>query len=136
MSLAASPVAVAVAGLLNVSSLTTLASLTDDPAQGSTFPFVWPEVFDESDIRGFGTGALSEIELRVHVFSQYEGAKEAQAIASQVITLLKDQSLTVTGWTQCGRIFYDRTVALTDEAINGIKCRELVVFFRIYVESA
>lgn len=136
-NLAASAVSVAVAGKLNVAGLTALASggVHDDPAQGVSFPFVWFEVFGEHDVRGFGTGALPELELRVHAFSKYEGAKEVQAIIDKVIELLKDQALTVAGWTHCGHVFYNRTVLLTDEAINGVKCREMVAMFRIYVEA-
>lgn len=128
---------VAVAGVLNVSSLTTLATggIYDDLPQGTSFPCVWYEV-NERDVRGLGTGALPEVELRVHVFSQYEGMKEAQAIASQAITLLKDQALTVTGWTHCGHVFYDETVAFHNEHIQGVRVREMVAVFRIYVEAA
>lgn len=134
--LALSPVAVGIYGLLNVVGLTALATggIYDDVPQGVTFPFVFYEV-DEHDMRGFGTGGLPEVSLRVHAYSTYEGSKEAQGIVQKVIQLLRDQSVTVSGYTQCGRIFYDDTVMLPDEIVNGVKCRELVAMFRIYVEE-
>lgn len=134
-SVASSPVAEAVYAKLNVSTLTSLATVTDDPKQALSFPFVWPEIFGERDLRGFGTGALPEIELRVHIFSTYEGARQGQTIAAEVVRLLKDQDLVVAGWRQAGQICYDDLIALPDELINGVKCREWVARFRIYVEA-
>jgi hypothetical protein len=80
VSLALGPVSVGVFALLNVAALTALApgGVCDDAAQGTTFPFVFYEV-SERDIRGFGTGGLPEVELRVHAFTQYGGLKIAQA---------------------------------------------------------
>lgn len=129
------PVSDAVVALLNVAALTGLATLTGDPEQGGSLPMVWLELVNERDMRGFGTGALPEIELRVHVFSKYEGAKEAQTIARKVVELLKDKALSVSGWTQAGLIFIDEVVSLSEENLLGQKVRELVVMGRIYVES-
>ena len=136
--LALSPVSVGIYTALNVAALTTLApgGIVDDVAQGTSFPFVWYEVRESRDVRGFGTGGLPEIELRVHTFSQYEGMKEAQAINQKVIELLRDQAITVTGYDQAGLCFYDETVPLPDEELNGVKVKELVSFFRIYVEES
>ena len=135
--LALDPVSAAVYSALNVASLTALAlgGITDDAAQGSTYPFVWYEV-EERDLRGFGTGGLPEVRLRVHTFSRYEGMKEAQAVNQQVIALLKDTVLQVLGYAMCGHVFYDETVTLSDEEINGVKVKELVSAFRIYVEES
>jgi hypothetical protein len=136
MGLALSPASVAVYAALNVTSLTALATggIYDDLPQGVSFPCVLYEV-DERETRGFGAGGLPEITLRVHVFSVYGGLKEAQDIAKEAIRLLKDQALTIAGYTQCGRVFYDETTALPDEEINGVKCHELVAQFRIYAEE-
>lgn len=128
------PVANAVIVLLNVAGLTNLATLTGDPAQGGSLPFVWPEL-SEREMRGFGTGSLPELELRVHTFSRYEGMKEAQQINAKVIELLRDKDLTITGWNHCGKIFYDETVLLPMEEVNGRKVCELVSMFRIYAEE-
>lgn len=106
----------------------------DDVPQASAFPFIWYEV-RERENRGFGGGALPEIELRVHAFSTYQGQRESQLILDRVIVLLKDQPLTASGFTQAGRIFYDETVSLPDEEVNGVKSRETVSLFRIYMEQ-
>jgi len=137
-SLSLQPVSAGIYTLLNVAALTALATggISDDTAQQTMFPFVWYEVAESADVRGFGTGGLPEIDLRVHVFSTYEGMRETQLIGQQVIALLKDQIVTVSGYTHCGHIFYDRTVPLPDEMLNGVKCHELVSFFRLYVEEA
>ena len=134
--LALSPVSAAIYTALNVAGVTALApgGVHGDVPQPAVFPFVWFEV-QERDVRGFGTGSLPEVALRVHAFSTYEGPYEAQTIIAKVIELLKDQALTVAGYAQCGLVFYDETVALPDEAINGVKCYELVALFRIYVEA-
>lgn len=137
--LALSPVSDAVYTLLNVSGLTALLSsggLSDDIAQATTFPFVWFEV-SEREQRGFGTGGLPEVNLRVHAYGQStSGLSALQTITQKVIQLLKDQALTVTGYTQCGLIFYDETLTFQDEFINGVKVHELVAQFRIYVQEA
>lgn len=136
-TLALSPVSAAVYAALNVAALTALApgGVGDDVPQGVTFPFVFYEV-QENDLSGMGaTANLPEIELRVHAYSTYAGFKEAQSIIDKVKELLRNQSITVTGFTQCGKVFYDRTVPLADQLINGVKCHELVAFFRVYVES-
>ena len=135
-SLALGPVSIAVYGRLNVAGLTALVStrIYDGVPQGVAFPFVFYEL-QERDLRGFGTGGLPEVRLRVHAYSTYEGSSEAEAIIAAAIGLLKDQSLTVTGYAHCGQVFYDETVLLADEAINGVACRELVASFRIYVEA-
>lgn len=136
-SLALSPVSAAVYGALNVSSLTALATggVYDDVPQGVGFPFVLYRV-EEQERRGFGAGSLLEVALRVHVFSTYAGLKEAQTIGSQVVELLKDVTLTVSGYRLCGRVFYDETLLVGDELINGVKCHELALGFRIYVEPS
>jgi len=134
--LSLSPVSVAIYATINVAAVTDLATggVHDDIPQTPTFPFVWYEV-SERDIRGFGTGGFPEVEIRVHVFSQFEGMAEAQSILKQVITLLRDATLTVTGYAQAGKVFYDETVLLPDEQIIGVKVHEAVAMFRAYVEE-
>lgn len=136
-TLALSPVSAAVYGVLSGDA--TLVALVggriyDDVRQAPAYPYLWYEV-RERDVRGFGDGALPEVELRLHAFSVYRGAKEAQDILNRCLTLLKDQSLTVSGFTQAGRVVYDETVALPDEDVNGVKVRELVALYRVWVEA-
>lgn len=134
--LSLSPVAVGLYSKLNVAGLTALVGsrIYDDVPQAPTYPFVWIEV-NEQDVRGFGTRGLPEVEVRVHAFSTYAGMKEAQQITQKVIELLRDQAVTVSGYTQAGLVFYDTTVSLPNEMINGVKVREVVSMFRIYVEE-
>lgn len=135
--LSLSPVLVGIYSMLNVAGLTALVStrIYDDVPQAPTFPFVWFEA-REHDSRGFGTGGFPTVELRVHAFSQYEGTKEAQSIIQKVIQLLRDQAVTVSGYTQGGLVVYDETVDLPISEINGIKCREMVAMFRLFVEES
>lgn len=134
--LALKPVSAAVYGVLNVAGLTALAAVVgDDIPQGQALPYVWFEV-READKRGFGTGGLPEVELRVHAFSAYQGMTEAQSIIQKVIELLRDQSLTVSGYAHCGQVMYDETVTVPDEVVNGVRVKELVAFFRIYVQES
>lgn len=134
--LSLSAVSVAVFGTLNVAGLTALVStrIYDDIPQAPTYPFIWYEV-RERDVRGFGTGGLPEVLLRVHCFSQYQGAKESQDIIAKVIELLRDQALTITGYEQAGRVFYDDTVPVPTTEIAGKESRELVALFRIYARE-
>jgi hypothetical protein len=137
-SLSLGPVSVGVFTALNVSGLTALVSsrIYDDVPQAPTYPFVWYEASEPRDVRGMGTGGLPEVELRVHVFSTYQGTSEGQAITKKVIELLKDQALTVSGYAQAGRVFYDSTQVFADQIIQGVKVREFVAQFRVYVEES
>lgn len=131
------PVSAAVYGVLSGDSTLSTAvggRIYDDVRQGATFPYVWYEA-REREARGFGTGTLPEVEVRVHVFSAYRGAKEAQDILDRVIVLLRDTSLTVAGFDHCGKVIYEETVPVTDEDVNGVKVRELVGLFRLWVEA-
>lgn len=137
--LAMSAVMVALVAKLNVAGLTSglgyTVGLYDDVIQDAALPLVWIEIFDESDSRGFGAGELGQVTIRVHVFSDYEGTKEGQQITAKVIELLKDQALTVSGYTQAGLVFYERTQLLNDVVLHGRKCREMVSVFNTYVEA-
>lgn len=136
--LSLSPVSVGVYTLLNVAGMTALvgARIYDAVPQAPTFPFLFYEV-RERPIKALGTGAgVPEIELRVHAFSQYEGMQQAQTIIQKAIELLRDQTVSVSGYAQAGRVFYDETIAFSNEVINGVAVRELVATFRIYVEES
>lgn len=136
--LAGSPVTAAVYSALTGDA--TLAGLVgarvgDDIRQATAFPYLWLEV-RESDRSGFGAApVLAEVELRVHCFSDYRGAKQAQTILARVIEVLRHQTLTVAGWGACGATFYDETVPLPAEDINGVRVVEVVAMFRLHVEA-
>lgn len=134
---ALSPVSAAIYGQLNVAALTTLApgGICDDVAQNTGYPFVFYEV-SEQPRGGFGTEAgtdLLEIDLTVHVYSQYEGLLEAQTVMAKVIERLRDP-ITVTGMANWA-VFHDATIPVGDELIAGVKVKELVAKFRLYVEE-
>lgn len=146
---ALAPVSAGIFALLNVAALTALApgGVGDDVAQrcvtpdaGGTdtgYPFVLFEVH-ESIVHAFGTkpglGQLPAIDLRVHVFSKFEGHSEGQAVIATVIQLLTANPPTVTGYASWA-IFHDETVNLGDQIVAGVKVKELVALFRLYVEE-
>ena len=135
---AASPVSEGVFQLQQASAALVAAAIGgihDDVAQRTAYPFVLNEVFSEQDARGFGGGGLPLIEFRTHVFSKYGGKREAQAVNRLVIAALKDQRLTIDGYEHCGAIFYDETITLDEEELNGEKVHEIVSRFRIYAEE-
>lgn len=137
-SLAMSPVADAIFALLQTSAMRTALSgrwHSDVPAD-PTFPFGWIEIFREVDERGFGTGDLPNVEVRLHAFSTKGSMNEAQDAIRLAIALVKDQALTIAGYTMAGHVFYRETVTLADEEIGGVKCHELVATFDLFAEAA
>lgn len=138
--LSLSPVAAAIYGALNVAGLLALApgGVYEDVKQGATFPYVFFEVGEEAQLGGFGTrpglSQLPEIGLRVHVFSTAAGMKEAQAVMAKVHELLVTPPA-VTGYSSWA-IFHDQTFAFPDELVGGVKVKELVSLYRLYVEEA
>jgi hypothetical protein len=131
MASALSPVSAAVYALLQ----SLAAPVTENVPQTPTFPFVWYEL-QERDLRGFGGGGLPEVQLRTHVFSTATSLKEGQDLNAQVVGRLKDAALQVSNYTQCGLVFYDDSIPLADQELNGLKVHEIVSSFRIYVEEA
>jgi hypothetical protein len=130
------PLSIALTAILQDTTLqaATTGGWWEDIPQGDAFPYGWYEIGRDRSVRGFGTGEMSEIELRTHVFSAIGTMSEAQEIDRLVRSLLKDASLTVTGYRQAGQVFYDETVMLRDAELNGVKVHEVVSFFRIYLE--
>jgi hypothetical protein len=135
---AASPVAEALYAVFQDAALQAAlpGGMHDDVPGDPTYPFGWYEIPTENDVRGFGTGGLPEVEVRVHIFSHFGGLAEAQAANRLVIGLLRDVALSVTGYTQCGRVIHDGSRTLPDEELHGVKVHEVVSFFRIYVEES
>ena len=135
------PVADALYGvLLQDAALTALLSSTgvvDDIPQDPSYPFLWVEVQEPQQWGGFGTkpgiGVLPEIGIRLHVYSQFQGMAEAYGILTRAITLLADPPAVVgfSSWA----IFHDTTITLPDEALNGVKVKEVVGVLRLYVEE-
>lgn len=99
---AASPVQAALYAVLNVASLTALATggLYSDVPQGSTFPLAWLTFGDPAEEQAgtFGKfGAIVHVDL--HVYSRYEGDDECLDILSKAYELVNHAALTVTGFT-------------------------------------
>jgi hypothetical protein len=136
--LSLSPVSAALYTALNVAGMTALVGsrIYDDVPRAPTYPFVWFEVGEPRDVRGFGGGGMPEVAIRVHAFTQYQGEKQGQTIIAKAIELLRDVALTVTGYEQAGRVFYDETVVLRDQEIEGVKVQEMVAVFRTYVKES
>lgn len=130
------PVSVGVNTVLNVAALQALATggIFDDIPQEVSFPCVLYEVSENRDLRGFGTGGLPEIDLRVHTYGLDKIG--LQAINQKAIQLLRDVRLSVSGYNTCAGVFYDDTLTFDDELINGVKVHELVSRFRIYVQES
>ncbi len=130
------PVSAAIYSTLNVSALTTLApgGVGDDIAQLTSRPSLLYEV-QERNLGGLGqkpgTGRTMEIDIRLHVFSEAQGFIEAQQIMAVAIGLLRDAPA-VTGYGSWA-IFHDDTIPLADEEIAGVKVKELVSIWRLYV---
>lgn len=134
------PVSVAVFGKLNVPSLKAppptgagcTGGVTDNPLSG-TFPYLWYEVA-EDDMSGLGAGLdVKRIDLRLHIFSTYPGMAEAQRIMREAIRLLRFQTLTVTGWQAVKLTRPFDVVPLPFEELNGVKVRELVSLWDLFV---
>ena len=136
---ALSPVSQGIYAALNVSALTGLLAggVHDDVPQAPSYPFVQYEVQLERDLGGFGTKALPQLEIRVHVFSQYAGWQEAETILAAAETLLHHETPAVTGYATwyCRAQVERPAVKLDDQELNGVKVKELVGFFDLYVES-
>lgn len=138
-TLTLSAVSVAVYTALNQASLTALASgpYDTEAPQAAAFPYVWFAI-DESNDRGFGTGTLNRHFLRVHAASVGSAsmgpAKELQGILDAAAALLKDATLTISGFRAAGKVFYDSTTDPVAAEIGGRACFEAVSTFYFWVE--
>lgn len=137
------PVSAAIVARLKVASLTgaypavgagCTGGVTDNP-QGGVFPFLWYEL-SAHDLSGLGQGLdVLQLELRLHVFSTWNGMLEAQRIMREAIRLLKYQEPTVSGYrlVPIGRPLDE--IPLPFEELNGVKVRELVTVWDVFAEE-
>lgn len=138
-TLTLSAVSDAIYALLNQSSVTSLTSgpASTEVPQGTNFPYCWFTVTEEND-RGFGAGTLNRHFLRVHAVSVGTStmgpAKQLQGILDAATALLKDATLTVTGFRAAGQIFYDSTTDPIPSEIGGQACHEAVSTFYFWIE--
>jgi hypothetical protein len=138
---ALAPVSAGIYTLLHVAALTALATggIGDDIAQGSGYPFVQYDV-DEEDLGGLGAksgtpGSVFDIDILVHVYSQYEGMHEAQTIMAKVIELLADPP-TVAGFSSVAIFRNGKSINLGDQIVAGVKVKELIQRFRFFAVVA
>lgn len=128
------PVSQAIFARLNVASLTgtypsnagCIGGVHEFVPQAPAYPFLLIELF-ERDLSGLGSGpSLKQLQLRLHVFSQYLGMAEAQRIMTAAIGLVQFHEPTLTGWNmpRIGRP--NDVVPIEASIINGVACRELV----------
>lgn len=134
---ASSPVLEAINGLLQDATLQAALggrcgdSLPEDVAR----PCTLFSLASETDMRGLGTGNLPQCEIRIYTFSEIGSLTEAQAINQQIVSLLKDASITVTGFAQAGTIVYRSTNTFPDSLLNGLKVHEVVSSYTLWVEA-
>lgn len=138
------PVSVAIFGRLNVASLKgaypatgagCVGGVFDNVPQPATFPCLFYEV-SARDLGGLGQGPdVTQIELRLHVFSTWNGMAEAQRIMREAIRLLKYTEPTVAGYVMpmIGRPLDE--IPLPFEEVNGVKVRELVTIWDLFADE-
>ena len=126
----------AVYGALNVSSLTSTLSCAvyDHVPQRPTFPYVRLQSPTETKLDTFAADG-KDCTIQVHIFTSgdaYRGAGKAQAILSEVIDLLHNATLTVTGHSllMCQ---YDNGFDAGDDDVNGVLVKHYVATFRLWV---
>ena len=136
---ALAPVSAGIFGALNTPAFLAIApgGAVDDVPQSALFPVVLYELAERPQA-AFGVqpgvaGAVTEIDGTVHVYSQYGGLLEAQTVLAKVVELLTPRP-TVAGFASWA-IFFDEAIAVGDELLGGVKVKELVAKFRLYVET-
>ena len=138
------PVAEAIFAQLNVASLKAaqptgagcVGGVTDNPT-GTVYPVLWYELITGTDLTGLGRGPdLTQIELRLHVFSTWNGMTEARRIMREAIRLLKYTQPAVSSYSlvEIGRPHDE--IALPFEEINGVKVRELVTIWDLFADQS
>ena len=112
------PVSEAVAATLNVPALRDLGvTVWDEIPADSRFPTVGYTV-TETQFRSMSQPGKA-IELRMHIFTQYEGLRTAQQILKVIVDLIDAAAQTaVDGW-QFQWSDYLGTMPMPDEIING-----------------
>lgn len=137
------PLSEAIFGVLQDATLLALlpGGVQTDIPENPSFPLLWVELIESAQRGGFGTKpgthTLPEIEIRLHLYSQFEGMSEAHGILSQAIAVLSaTNALVVTGYRVCStEPFHDSTMPFRDELLNNIKVHEFVSSHRIYLEE-
>ena len=85
-----------------------------------------------------GLGASNgpyQMDLRTYVWSDLGSLTEAQSINDQLIGLLSDAALTITGFTQCGLVRWEETLPPMIAELNGIQVHEVDSNFTLWVQQ-
>jgi hypothetical protein len=135
---ALSPASEAIYAALNVPELLALApgGVGDDVAQGTGYPFVEYSI-SEAPIGQMGgrpgAGRTLELALRLRVYTQYVGKRQAQAVMGTAIQLLVVPP-PMTGFDSWA-IFHDDTVDGGKIEIAGVVVNELDANLRLFVRE-
>ena len=138
---ALSPVSAVIYAALHVSDLLALApgGVGDDIPQGAAFPFVLFDVA-ESDLGSMGTrpgrGRTLQVALRLTVFSQQVGMREAQTVMAKALQLLTAGPLAVQGSPagfEVAACLHDETIPVGRDLVAGVVVNALVATLRLYV---
>jgi hypothetical protein len=117
-----------------------IGGVTENPVTSgtTTYPFLWYEVDEDlGDTRHLGAGAgVLRVRLRLHAFSTYPGMRECQRIIAAATDLLMPPAalLTIAGFSHRA-IFDYNAVPLPFEELNGVKVRELVKEFELFLDQ-
>lgn len=135
---AAQPVTEAIFSLLQDATLQTATGgrIYDDLPADVARPCVLVEVFDERNIRGFGTTGPRELEVRTHVFSDLGSLSEARSIDGQIVALMDNAVLSVTGFNTCGATWQHEMIALPNQELSGVKVHEVVSIYTAWMEAS
>lgn len=106
----------------------------DDVPQARTFPYIRIGDGTEVNADAFDLG-INNGTVRVHVFSMYQGMKQAAAIMDHAEDLLDDELLPVTGHTMFG-LYCESTLDLGAEELDGIgKVRHSLQVYRVWTHQ-
>jgi hypothetical protein len=119
-------------------TLTNLATggVHNDIPDGQAYPHVLISKATETPWHTFGTATTGlgwRNIIRVHVYSRYQGDKEAMEIHERVVSLLNFQPLTVTGYTQVSCEYEQMRLLVED--VEKIETRHLVGEFCVMVHQ-
>lgn len=103
-----------------------------------TWPYVCLEAASEAPMDAMGDGLGSQgrvVTLTFTVFSQHQGRAEQYAVVDALIALLRETSLTLTGWRHLAT-WHDGTTATSPFEVGNVRAGSSSVTFRMQVIEA
>lgn len=124
--------------LTSDSSLMTLATggVHNDVPDGQRFPHVLISRATETAWHTFGgaaTGLGWKNIIRIHVYSRYQGDREALDIHERIVSLLNFQPMAVSGWGSCS-VEYEQMRMMVED-LEKIETRHLVGEYCVLVQQ-